>query len=262
MATNASRTSKPFRPIADKSVEDLINELDKAEGEEPSFIFGIDYTSSNLKKGEHTFGGKSLHTLQKGTLNPYQQVLRSICSAFADDDDEYVDVIDVFGFGDKSTQGKNVFPFKADGCEGIEDVLSCYNKHTKKITLSAPTNFAPIINKAIQIVKERKSYHLLVIIADGQVSSECKQQTEDAIVRASKYPLSIIMVGVGDGPWGTMKKYDDQLPKRKFDNFQFVDFHAAAEDAVDEEEFLGNFVLQALMELPDQVKAIKRLGYI
>lgn len=58
---------------------------------------------------------------------------------------------------------------------------------------------------------------------------ELSPQEEDtiaAIVEASSFPLSIVVVGVGDGEdgWALMREFDDKLPSRRFDNFQFVPF--------------------------------------
>ena len=93
------------------------------------------------------------------------------------------------------------------------------------------------------------------------MSPENEAQTVEAIENASNYPLSIVMIGVGDGPWDTMIKFDDLLRDRRFDNFKFVDYHNVTKVFPNVATDLA-FALEALMEVPRQYAAIKQFGYL
>ncbi|KAL4223647.1 hypothetical protein ACF0H5_017115 [Mactra antiquata] len=230
----------------------------KAGLEKCGLIVGVDFTASNEWQGRKTFKGHSLHKVDGHKLfNPYQKVIHIMGNTLEPFDDDQN--IPAFGFGDKDTVDKSVFPFQIDGspCKGFSEVLRCYNSIATRVDLSGPTNFAPIIRKAIEIVKKERYYHILLVIADGQVNEE--DQTIDAIVEASSYPLSIVVIGVGDGPWETMEDFDNLLPKRKFDNFQFVNYHRVIGKSRRPET---TFALHAMMEIPDQYKTIKAMGYL
>ncbi len=243
-----------------QSVSEVMDAFRKAGCESSNLIVGIDYTASNEQRGQKSFDGKSLHYLSSATVNPYENVIYTMGHSLEQLDEDRI--IPVFGFGDSFSKGRSVIPITGPTgawCVGFEEVIAAYRTVTPQLKLGGPTNFAPLINKALELVNEEghRSYHILLIVTDGQVSDECQAETVQAIVKASEYPLSIVVVGVGDGPWDEMEKYDDELPERKFDNFQFVNYHrVVAQCDGDQNEA---FALQAMMELPDQYKAIRDL---
>ncbi|ETK78889.1 hypothetical protein L915_15201 [Phytophthora nicotianae] len=225
-----------------------------------NLIIGIDFTRSNTWNGKLSLGGRSLHFIDPAgsILNPYQIVINIIGRTLHSRKSKKP--IHVFGFGDSRTADQCVFTFLPDGspCRGVEHVLKRYKEITPELVLGGPTNFAPIIYHAICQVKASEKCQILVIIADGQVTS--KKETSQAIVEASRYALSIIVVGVGDGPWEEMEQYKFTLPKRNFENFHFVNFnHVMCENP--EQPALG-LAIAALAHIPDQLAAIRRLGLL
>jgi len=246
-----------FKTIGDnfQTFEQLQEAIKEAGLESSNIVIGIDFTKSNTWTGKNTFNNLCLHTLLPDRLNPYQTVINILGRTLSVFDDD--NMIPVYGFGDSVTTDKRVFPLQHDPCHGFEEVLSAYSQIVPHIKLSGPTSFAPLIYETIKIVRKTKAYHILIIIADGQVTNE--KETIDAIVACSQFPISIILVGVGDGPWETMQDFDDKIPQRQFDNFQFVPFHQTMM------KHMGNEILFArdvLMEIPDQFKIIKSLSLL
>lgn len=255
-----------YSRIADnyQTLEQVTDALAHAGLESSNVIVGIDFTKSNEWTGSRSFHRRSLHHIGKN-LNPYEEAISIIGQTLSTFDED--NLIPCFGFGDVSTQDREVFSFYTDRyCNGFEEVLARYREIVPNLPLAGPTSFAPIIEMATTIVEEsRGQYHVLLIIADGQVTrsidsprgqlSYQEKNTIDAIVNASNYPLSIILVGVGDGPWDMMKEFDDNLPARKFDNFQFVNFTEIMAKNVDWLRKQTEFALASLMEIPSQYKA-------
>ncbi|KAJ0042692.1 hypothetical protein Pint_17139 [Pistacia integerrima] len=281
---NSIKKKYSFIPDNFKTLEEVTAALREAGLESSNLILGIDFTKSNEWTGIHycsrniinlskvSFNNRSLHFIGD-TPNPYEKAISIIGKTIAPFDED--NLIPCFGFGDATTHDNEVFSFHTDHtpCHGFEEVLSCYRKIVPNLRLSGPTSYAPVIEAAIDIVeKSGGQYHVLVIVADGQVTrsvdthagelSPQEQKTIQAIVDASSYPLSIILVGVGDGPWEDMKKFDDKIPSREFDNFQFVNFTAIMSKQSSPEEKETAFALAALMEIPFQYRATIEFGLL
>ncbi|CAI4221473.1 unnamed protein product [Auanema sp. JU1783] len=241
------------------SLDALSDAMRKAGLESTNLIFGIDYTASNKYQGEESFGGRSLHTIHPNIKNPYQQVITILGNTLA----PFASTgrIPLFGFGDAKTGDWSTFSLKPKGdCTSLEEVLKVYNEITPSVELSGPTNFAPLIYQAMEICQKANDYHILVIIADGQVTNE--RATRRAIVQACQYPLSIIVVGVGDGPWDMMRVFDESLPKRSWDNFHFVEYHDIMKKTAGLEDGELKLAVQSLLEIPDQYRCICELGLL
>ncbi|KAJ0098594.1 hypothetical protein Patl1_19948 [Pistacia atlantica] len=161
---------------------------------------------------------------------------------------------------------KNKYSFIPDNFKTLQEVIATLREEglessnlilgidfTKSNEWNGPTSYAPVIEAAIDIVeKSGRQYHVLAIVADSQVTRSVgtcareltpkEQKTIQSIVSARSYPLSIILVRVGDGSWVDMKKFDDKIPAREFDNFH-------------PEEKEATFALAALMKIPFQHRA-------
>ncbi|XP_062207807.1 E3 ubiquitin-protein ligase RGLG2-like [Phragmites australis] len=273
------QTAKPqldrrYSRIADdyNSVDQVTDALAQAGLESSNLIVGIDFTKSNEWTGKFSFHGRNLHHISS-TPNPYEQAISIIGRTLSKFDED--NLIPCFGFGDASTHDQDVFCFYPDErpCNGFSEALDRYKELVPHLRLAGPTSFAPIVEMAMTIVEQSGGqYHVLLIIADGQVTrsvdtasgqlSSQEQKTVDAIVKASELPLSIVLVGVGDGPWDMMKEFDDNIPARAFDNFQFVNFSEIMSKNTPQLRKEAAFALSALMEIPQQYKATVELGIL
>ncbi|GAB4836681.1 hypothetical protein Ancab_001594 [Ancistrocladus abbreviatus] len=89
--------------------------------------------------------------------------------------------------------------------------MSAYATALHSVGLAGPTLFGKVINTAAEIAAQSLSsntskYYILLIITDGVLTDF--QETVDALVRASDFPLSILIVGVGGADFTQMEILD------------------------------------------------------
>ncbi|XP_039194015.1 copine-6 [Crotalus tigris] len=176
-----------------------------------SFTVAIDFTASNGDpRSEH-----SLHFISPREPNEYLKTLSSVGEICQDYDSDKR--FPAFGFGARIPPDFEVshdfainFDPKNPECEKILGVIEAYKRCLPQIELYGPTNVAPIISKvAGPAAEEEKSgrptkYRVLLILTDGVVSD--MPEACDAVVRASRLPLSIIIVGIGNADFSDMRE--------------------------------------------------------
>lgn len=141
--------------------------------------------------------------------------------------------------------------------------MGAYANALPQVRLSGPTLFAPIIGNAIQasmvpVDQTYQYYNILLMITDGEIND--MPQTVSALVDASKFPLSVIIIGVGNADFHSMNVLDsdgavlqDQSGRRAVrDIVQFVPFN----------DFKGKHYAElakhTLAEIPGQILGFMR----
>ena len=226
---------------------------------------GIDFTGSN----GHYKDPPSLHYLGRG-LNNYESAIRSCGDIVSAYDKEQSFPVFAFGFNfiDKilnNFDGRYTdfnYPINCNidnpSIKYIDGVLREYRNFITKINLAGPTYFSPMINDLIMEVDkdldEGKTwnYYIIMILTDGMIDD--MQETKDALVAASFLPISVIIIGIGNGNFTNMivldadkyPLYDSTGRKADRDLVQFVPYNNFSHDP----QKLAEEVLE---EIPRQV---------
>lgn len=227
-------------------------------------IAAIDFTASN---GDPRFA-QSLHFQNPYQTNPYQRAIVSVGTVLLDYDSDKQFV--AYGFGARippNAKANHCFPLTYNPTNpevpGIPGLMQAYANVLATSELYGPTNFAPCIAQTIEIAKSRPGeYLVLLILTDGTISDQ--QDTIDAIVRASHFAISIIIVGVGPADFAQMNVLDGDGGRLRASNgatathdiVQFVPFRQF------ENAPLPALAAEVLREVPEQLLYYMKLNNI
>ncbi len=164
----------------------------------------IDFTSSNQDIPNLI----SLHDIKSLEPNQYIKAINTVGKLLGKFDNDQK--IPVYGFGAFINSDKmvshcfNINMNKKDpNISGIENVIKTYEEVFQYIELSGPTKFSffleeVLINLKLESQKKSPSnnYHILLILCDGYIYDF--KDTADIIVELSRYPISIIIIGIGN----------------------------------------------------------------
>uniref|UniRef100_A0A8D0AIJ8 Copine I n=1 Tax=Sander lucioperca TaxID=283035 RepID=A0A8D0AIJ8_SANLU len=204
-----------YKPIQSSTLLTQYTFLDYVMGgSQINFTVGIDFTGSN---GDPR-SPNSLHYMSQDGTNQYLSALWSVGQVVQDYDTDKL--FPAFGFGAKlppdyqAAHHEFALNFNPTNpyCKGIQGIVEAYRMVLPQLRLSGPTNFSPIINHVASIATQAaqsnsaSQYFVLLILTDGEITDF--DQTRDAIVRASRLPMSIIIVGVGPADFKAMELLD------------------------------------------------------
>ncbi|KAL7555611.1 hypothetical protein ACA910_011806 [Epithemia clementina (nom. ined.)] len=183
-------------------------------------MVAIDATSSNGDPRQ----SNSLHRFDNKTNNDYKMALSTICCSLAkfDSDQKYP----LYGFGAKKEGRVNhCFPLvEGTYVAGVPGILDAYDKaFNSGITMSTPRDFSEVIQTCTQAslteLENGHAYTILLVFTNG-VPADIPGCV-NALREADDAPLSIVIVGIGEGNFSAMKRIKDEANQGR-DKLRFV----------------------------------------
>ncbi|XP_033106562.1 copine-8-like isoform X2 [Anneissia japonica] len=246
-------------------VQKMFSFLDYIQGGmELSFVVAIDFTASNGAPQ----APNSLHHINPHIPNQYEQAIQSVGLIIQEYDTDKL--FPVFGFGAKLPPDGRIshdfpvnFNYQNPFCGGVEGILGAYRNCIPQVQLHGPTNFAPIINRVARDASgfmNGSNFFVLLIITDGIISD--MDFTKVAVINASKLPMAIIIVGVGNADFSAMEELDsdDSLLSHgsivaDHDIVQFVPFNEIVHRSGNRDmgAIQAQLAKEVLAEIPDQI---------
>jgi hypothetical protein len=174
-------------------------------------LVGIDFTNVN---GDPSLPGSLHHWDSSGRgLNPYQQTIQTVGAILEQYDTDKL--FPVYGFGAKVRDSKSgVFSATqhwfslshSEESRGVSGVLDCYRQAMPTLKFDGPPLLHPLLQYTVEhtlntpesiCTQEHQVYTILLLITSGGIGD--LEATIHSLVQAKDAPLSVIIVGVGDG---------------------------------------------------------------
>lgn len=245
--------------------EKFISAVRGAKIECARFVVAIDFSRSNISRGQKDpRRGACLHSSKDiyGNVvpNDYKYALERLTEVIRLFDSETE--IKFLTFGMKKSMTVELI--------SVDDLVMHYDAMTAEFFSRIEANaeaesstIAPVIYETIRDAVKNRDYQILLILTDGDLTDIGRDA--QAIIDASNFPISIIAIGIGVGPFTSYTEFDNVLFQRRFDNFNFVNLsellrakEQTNEPAMDAKEFARI----VLAECPAQYQDIREMNII
>lgn len=238
-------------------------------GCELDLMVAIDCTLNNGNSSQKD----GLHYSSDSWLNDYQAILFKIGSVF--DSYEGQDFV-LWGYGARTPASQQSYFAMGERLKGANDLVQAYDrtfspKNRNRLIMEKDAQLHQIIQSAMSRAvnsseNNRQCYSTLVILSTGCCSDVA--ESIEAICQAEDSPLSIVIIGIGQGDMTQIKKLaggDDgrlfhqngvQVQRQIVHFVSLDDFHGNTRECVSEglqevpEQFVQHFVTSGIQPMP------------